>query len=36
MITGTPKPIEEIMEMLEPYDNIVLAGCHAEKSLFGR
>ncbi len=28
MITGTPKPIEEIMEMLEPYDNIVLAGCH--------
>jgi len=28
MITGTPKPIEEVMEMLEPYDNIILAGCH--------
>jgi ferredoxin len=28
MITGTPKPIEEILEMVEPYDNIILAGCH--------
>ncbi len=27
MITGTPKPIEEILEMLEPYDNIIVAGC---------
>ena len=27
MITGTPKPIEEILEMLEPYDDIILAGC---------
>ncbi|MBT8346362.1 MAG: methylenetetrahydrofolate reductase C-terminal domain-containing protein [Desulfofustis sp.] len=27
MITGTPKPIEEILEMLEPYNNIVVAGC---------
>ncbi len=28
MITGTPKPIEEILEMIEPYDNIIVAGCH--------
>ncbi|MBT8328297.1 MAG: methylenetetrahydrofolate reductase C-terminal domain-containing protein [Desulfofustis sp.] len=27
MITGTPKPIEEILEMLEPYNNIIVAGC---------
>ena len=27
MITGTPKPIEEILEMLEPYDNILVVGC---------
>lgn len=28
MITGTPKPIEEILEMLEPYRKIVVAGCY--------
>lgn len=28
MITGTPKPIEEILEMVEPYENIIVAGCH--------
>ena len=28
MITGTAKPLEEILEMLEPYDRIVLAGCY--------
>lgn len=28
MITGTPKPIEEILEMVAPYDNIIVAGCH--------
>jgi ferredoxin len=27
MITGTPKPIEELLEMIEPYDNIIVAGC---------
>ena len=27
MITGTPKPIEEILEMLEPYNNILVVGC---------
>ncbi|THB78978.1 MAG: hypothetical protein D6B25_02730 [Desulfobulbaceae bacterium] len=27
MITGTPKPIEELLEMLEPYENIIVAGC---------
>lgn len=28
MITGTPKPIDEILEMVAPYDNIIVAGCH--------
>lgn len=28
MITGTPKPIEEILEMLEPYKRVVVAGCY--------
>jgi ferredoxin len=28
MITGTPKPIDEILEMIAPYDNIIVAGCH--------
>jgi len=27
MITGTPKPIDEILAMLEPYKRIVVAGC---------
>jgi len=27
MITGTAKPIEEILEMIAPYDNIIVAGC---------
>ena len=27
MITGTPKPIEEILAMLTPYSRIVVAGC---------
>lgn len=27
MITGTPKPIDEVLQMLEPYNNIVVAGC---------
>ena len=27
MITGTPKPTEEILEMLAPYKRIVVAGC---------
>jgi ferredoxin len=28
MITGTPKPIDEILEMVASYDNIIVAGCH--------
>jgi len=28
MIIGDTKPMEEILAMLEPYDRIVLAGCH--------
>jgi ferredoxin len=28
MITGTAKPIEEILEMVASYDDIILAGCH--------
>lgn len=28
MITGTPKPIDEILEMLEPYKKVVVAGCY--------
>ncbi len=28
MIMGESKPLEQIQEMLEPYDKIVLAGCH--------
>ncbi|WP_136807342.1 methylenetetrahydrofolate reductase C-terminal domain-containing protein [Desulfosediminicola flagellatus] len=27
MITGTPKPLEQILEMVEPYKRIVVAGC---------
>lgn len=28
MITGTPKPIEEILEMIESYDKIIVVGCY--------
>lgn len=28
MITGTAKPIEEILEMVASFDDIILAGCH--------
>ncbi len=28
MIMGEAKPFEEIMAIIEPYENIVLAGCH--------
>lgn len=28
MIIGDTKPMEEILAMIEPYDRIVLAGCH--------
>ncbi len=28
MITGTEKPIEEILAMVEPYQRLILAGCH--------
>jgi len=27
MITGTPKPSEELVAMLEPYEKIIVAGC---------
>lgn len=27
MITGTPKPINEVLEMLAPYNRVVVAGC---------
>ena len=27
MITGTPKPIEEILEMVQGYKRIIVAGC---------
>ena len=27
MITGTPKPIKEVLGMLEPYSRVVVAGC---------
>ena len=34
MITGTPKPIEEILEMVQGYKRVIVAGCFARSSAF--